>query len=78
MVSRFSALRLARLAAGYRLFDVARHFGITEQAVGRMERHDLTVSDQQLARFAGLYEVPVAVLLGQQALTVIGAPPKRR
>lgn len=78
MISRFTALRLARLGAGYRLLDVAQHFALTEQAIGRMERLDLAVSDQQLGRSAALYNVPVAVLLGQQALTVIGAPPKRR
>ena len=78
MVSRFTALRLARVAAGYRLFDVAQHLDISEQAVGRMERRDLSVSDEQLDRFARLYEVPKEFLLGQGSLKVNGTPPKRR
>ena len=38
MVSRFTALKLARVAKGLRLLDVANRLKLTEHAVGRMKR----------------------------------------
>ena len=78
MGSRHTALKLARGAKGLRLLDVANRLKLTEHAVGRIERLDLAVSDEQLEQFAELYEVPIEFLQGRGFQKVNGAPPRMR
>ncbi len=78
MLSTVSTLRLVRLAARVRLADAARHIGMADTQLSRLERMEDPITTRQLERLAELYECDREQLHGRVPLSIAARPPSLR
>ena len=75
-MTRATSLRVARVAAGFRLLDASQYAGLREAQLSRVERGEALITRRRLDRLAKLYDVDLEVLLGREPLVVRGRPPR--
>ncbi len=78
MLSTISTLKIARLAAGVRLQDAARHLGVPDTLLSRYERMERPISQRQIEKLADLYSVEPDALHGRKPLHIAARPPSMR
>ncbi len=73
--ARVTLLRIARVASGLRLDDVARLAGIPATNLSRIECAQQAATRSQVDALARVYGLPPAVLTGHEPMLVSGLPP---
>ena len=75
MTSTISTLKIARLSAGIRLQDAARHIGVPDTILSKFERFERRITVGQVERLATLYECESDMLRGRKPFDITAKPP---